>query len=50
MMRNRTDSAKAMLFRFLYEVVGWAGVMVLFYLFWLVFGNGHEPTIYYSEQ
>jgi len=50
MMARSTESMKALLFHFLYEASCWAGVVVLFYLFWLVFGNGHEPTIYYSEQ
>ena len=31
------------------NLASWAAVMVLFYAFWLVFGNGYEPTVFYSE-
>ncbi len=27
----------------------WVVVIVLFYAFWLTFGAGYEPTVFYAE-
>jgi hypothetical protein len=35
--------------RFWYELTGWSGVFLLFYLFWLLFGMGHEPGFVFGE-